>query len=123
MNMPTETAKYLINVQDGINNLERATIAMVLATTASKDSDAALFVTSDATNMFVKGAVNGLAADGHEPIADLMSQFMGNGGKVWVCPICVKTKGIQADELVDGVEIAGAPKTMAYLQSGAMLLA
>ena len=32
-------------------------------------------------------------------------------------------KGLGADDLIDGVEIAGAPKTMAYLADGAHVLA
>jgi hypothetical protein len=30
---------------------------------------------------------------------------------------------MSADELIEGVKIAGAPKTMAFLESGARLLA
>ncbi len=121
--MNTQTQKFLVNCQEGFNNLERATISFILAVSASKENDAAIFVTSDASDLLVKGAAEGAVAQGHEPIMDLMSQFLGNGGKIWLCPVCAKTRGIQADDLVEGVEIAGAPKTMAYLASGAMILA
>jgi predicted peroxiredoxin len=53
---------------------------------------------------------------------DLLNGFLGNGGKIWLCPACVKAKGMSADDLIEGVEIAGAPKTMAFLESGARLL-
>lgn len=115
--------KYLINCQDGTNNLERATIPFILGVSASKTGEAAMFATADAVPLFVKGAADGLVADGHEPLSDLMAQFLGNGGKVWLCPVCVRARGIRESELVDGVEVAGAPRTMAFLQSGAKLLA
>jgi predicted peroxiredoxin len=65
----------------------------------------------------------GVKAEGYEPVLDLLNGFLENGGKIWLCPACVKAKGMSADDLIEGVEIAGAPKTMAFLESGARLLA
>lgn len=115
--------KYLVNCQDGTNNLERATIAFILATTASKTHETAMFITADAADLFVKGTMDGLAAEGHEPIANLVAQYQGNNGKIWICPVCLKTKGITEQDLVDGVEVAGAPRTMEYLATGGLMLA
>ena len=115
-------AKYLVNCQDGENSLEHATIKFILAATASKTHETAVFITSFATDLMVKGAADGLAHDNLEPIADLIAQYLGNGGKIWVCPVCVTSKGLTADDFIEGVEIAGAPKTMEYLATGGMLL-
>lgn len=115
--------KYLINCQDGTNNVERATISFVLAASASKTAEAAIFLTSDASILCTKGGADGLAHDNMEPVKDLIDQFVGNGGKLWLCPVCAKTHGISEDDLIEGAEIAGAPKTMAYLAEGARLLA
>ncbi|MEO0424402.1 MAG: DsrE family protein [Pseudomonadota bacterium] len=117
------SAKYLINCQDGTNNLERATISFILAVTASKTAETAVFVSSDASDLCCKGALDGLVADGYEPIAGLVHDFLANGGKIWLCPACVRAKKISETDLIDGVEIAGAPKSMAFLASGAHLLA
>lgn len=119
MNQP----KYLLNCQEGANNLERATISFVLATTASKTAETAVFITADATHLCTRGGADGLRAEGMEPLNDLMNQFLGNGGKIWLCPICAKVKGITEQDLREGVEIAGAPRTMAFLSEGARLLA
>ncbi|MBZ2169929.1 MULTISPECIES: DsrE family protein [Marinobacter] len=115
--------KYLVNCQDGANNLERATIAFILATTASKTHETAMFITADAADLFVRGAMDGLAAEGHEPIANLVTQYQGNNGQIWICPVCLKTKGIAEQDLIEGVEVAGAPRTMEYLATGGMMLA
>ena len=120
--MSTEQ-KILINCQDGRNNLERATISFILAVTASKTCETAMFISSDASSLCVQGATEGLVADGYEPIKDLVSNFIANGGKLWLCPACAKAKGITQGDLMPGVEIAGAPKSMAFLASGAQLLA
>ncbi|WP_428356884.1 DsrE family protein [Methyloprofundus sp.] len=121
--MTTTTEKYLINCQEGANHMERATISFILAVTASKTSEAAVFITSDASQLCLKGGADGLTSEGLEPIADLIQQFVQNGGKIWLCPVCAKVKGITQDDLITGVEIAGAPKTMAFLASGAKVLA
>ncbi len=115
--------KYLVNCQDASSNVERATIALILAVTASKTAQTAIFVSAEGAQICVKGAVDGLVAEGYEPLADLLSQFEQNGGTLWLCPACAKAKGITAQELISNAEIAGAPKTMAFLQSGAKLLA
>jgi predicted peroxiredoxin len=121
--MNDSTAKYLINACEGENNVERATISFILAVTASKTCETAVFVTSNASYLCVNGGADGLVAEGYEPLKDLMNTFVANGGKLWLCPACAKAKGIAENDLIEGVEIAGAPKTMAYLESGAKLLA
>ena len=117
------TQKILINCQDGLNNIERATISLILAVTASKTNETAMFVSAEASHLLVKGAVDDLQAPGYEPMADLLHAYLQNGGQIWLCPACVKAKNLSADDLLDGVEIAGAPRTMAYLANGAQLLA
>ena len=121
----TETSKpmYLINCQEGANNPERATISFILAVTASKTAEAAMFMTSNASTLCVKGGADAVVAMGYEPLRDLMAAFLANGGKIWLCPACAKAKGIAASDLTEGVEIAGAPRTMAFLAAGAQLLA
>ncbi|MBV1882067.1 MAG: DsrE family protein [Pseudomonadales bacterium] len=115
--------KYLINCQEGSNNIERATISFILAVTSSKSNETAVFMTSDASMLCVKGQTDGMVAEGYEPLKDLIATFIDNGGKIWLCPACVKAKGITEGDLLSGVEIAGAPKTMAFLANGAQLLA
>lgn len=115
--------KILINCQDGTNNLERATISFILAVTASKTCETAVFVSSNASDLCVRGGCEGLVAEGYEPLADLVATFIANGGKIWLCPACAKAKKIAQADLMSGVEIAGAPKSMAFLASGAQLLA
>lgn len=121
--MNNSNEKFLINCQDGANNVERATISLILAVSASKTSETAIFLTADAAQLCVEGGTEGLKAPGYEPMSHLLSAFVENGGKIWLCPACAKAKDIQPEQLVTGAEIAGAPKTMAFLASGARLLA
>lgn len=119
----TTEHKYLVNCQEGANNVERATVSFVLAASASKTAETAVFLTADASRLCTRGGADGLHAEGMEPLDNLIEQFIGNGGKLWLCPVCAKAKGITEDELREGAELAGAPKTMDYLANGAHLLA
>ncbi len=115
--------KYLINAQDGTNNIERATISYILAMSSSKTCETVLFVSAEAAALCIKGGVEGLVSEGLESLADLQAAFLQNGGKIWLCRACAVAKGITAADLIEGVEIAGAPDSMAFLASGAKLLA
>ncbi|MEH6580987.1 MAG: DsrE family protein [Halioglobus sp.] len=115
--------KILVNCQDGPANIERATISFILAVTASKTRETAMFMSADASELCLQGRCDDLVAEGYEPLKNLVASFLENGGKIWLCPACVKAKRMTESDLMAGVEIAGAPKTMAFLASGAQLLA
>lgn len=121
--MTNYSEKYLINCSHGGNDVERATVSFILAVTASKSAETAVFATSDAAELCIKDGAKNLIAEGYEPLPDLIEAFVDNGGKIWLCPACAKAKGISAEDVIDGVEIAGAPKSMAFMASGAQLLA
>jgi predicted peroxiredoxin len=124
MSLSTATQqKILINCQDGNNNIERATISFILAFTASKTAETAVFITAEALQICVKGNMQKMLAEGYEPLSDLVYGFLKNGGKIWLCPACAKAKNVTQDDLIEGVEIAGAPKTMAFMAAGAQVLA
>ena len=121
---PTETnAKFLINCQHGSDDPERATISLILAVTAAKNNEAVIFATSSASDLCVIDGAEKVHAEGYEPASDLLDAFVSNGGKIWLCPACAKAKNITTDDLVTGVEIAGAPKSMDFLASGGKVLA
>lgn len=115
--------KILINWRDGASDPEQATVTLILAVTSSKSCETAVFVAAEASELVRKGVADGIQAPGYEPLADLLQAFLANGGRLWLCPACVKAKGIDEAQLLDGVEVAGAPRTMAFLASGAQVLA
>ena len=120
----TETSqKYLINCQHGSDDPERATISLILAVTAAKNNEAVIFATSSASDLCVTGGADQVHAEGYETASDLLDAFITNGGKIWLCPACAKAKNISEDDLVAGVEIAGAPKSMEFLAAGGKVLA
>jgi predicted peroxiredoxin len=116
-------SKFLVNANYGPDNAEKATISFILAFTSSKTHETAVFAASGAADLLVKSKRPTVHAQGYEPLNGLIDGFVENGGKIWLCPACAKAKGVAQEDLIEGVEIAGAPKTMAYLESGARILA
>ena len=68
--------KYLINCQDGSNNPERATISMILAFTASKTCETAMFVSAEASQICVKGGADSINAEGYESLRSLLDGYI-----------------------------------------------
>ena len=47
---------------------------------------------------------------------------VGRGGRLWACTPCVKARGYQQIDLIDGVEITGASKMHELIKAGAATL-
>ena len=69
-----------------------------------------------------KGGADDVSAPGYAPVKELLDEFIGKGGSIWVCRVCASVMNITDEDLVDGVQIGGAPDTMAFLESGAKVL-
>jgi len=123
MTIATEQQKILINCTNGANDVERATVAFILAlSTASNNAETAVFATADAAKLCTRGGADNLTADGYDPLDELMEDYINVGGKIWLCPVCAKAKGITEEDLRPGVELAGAPRTMDFVSRGAQVL-
>ena len=47
---------------------------------------------------------------------DKIAAFIEKGGKVLACPMCMKISGVEAENLVPGIEVSGANIMMTKLQ-------
>ena len=55
----------------------------------------------------VRDVAVGVACDGCPPIAELLTRYLGAGGRFLVCPICVNAKHLQDAPWIDGATIGG----------------
>ncbi len=117
------TDKYLINCQHGGDDLEKATVAMIVAGAASAmDGETAVFMTGESVRLATKGGVDGLAVEKYPPLTDLFEAYAENGGRLWVCPACAGARGIGAEDLIANAEIAGAARTIGFINDGAKVI-
>jgi predicted peroxiredoxin len=48
-----------------------------------------------------------------------MKDFLARGGRLWACTPCVKARGYEQTDLIEGVEITGASKMHELIKAGA----
>lgn len=107
----------------GKEDVERATLAFVVANAGlTSGQEMTMLLTIEGVRVATKGYSAGLQSDGFLPLSDLVTQFVANGGQLWVCGACAKPRGITADDLIDGATIVGAASAVELMVNGAQTL-
>ena len=115
--------KVMVNNTHGKDDVERATLAFVMGNAAlSSGQEATLLLTVDGVWVATKGYAAGLQADGFAPLADVVQQFVKNGGVIWVCGACAKPRAIMAEQLIEGAQLVGAATAVEAMVNGAQTL-
>jgi predicted peroxiredoxin len=81
-----------------------------------------IFLTSSAVDLVRKRAHEGLVVHPLEPLNALIKDFLSRGGRLWACTPCVKARGYEQSDLIEGVEIAGSSKIHELIKNGAATL-
>jgi predicted peroxiredoxin len=102
---------------------ERSSVALTIANGGlTAGLQVSIFLTSSAVDLVRKRAIEGLVVHPLEPLAALVKDFLARDGRLWACTPCVKARGYQQADLIDGVEIAGASKMHELIKAGAATL-
>ena len=80
------------------------------------------FLTSSAVDLVRKRAVEMTQVPPLEPLKSLVEDFIRRGGTVIACTPCVKARGYEQSDLIDGVVIQGASSILEPLKQGAASL-
>src|SRR5487761_2619263 len=114
--------KVLINLATGMEDVERVLVAFLVATAALAQGDeVVVWATKDAVRLGLPGEAVGEACEGCPPLQRLFQQFADGGGELWLCPICVNSRGLVDAEKVPNARIAGATPTLEWAGSDAMV--
>ncbi len=108
--------KVLINLATGMEDPERVMISFLVAGAALERGDTvAMFLTKDAIRLAVPDHAQGEACDGCPPLERLFEQFAAGGGELLVCPICIKSRGLDESTFVDHARVCGATPMLEWL--------
>ena len=113
----TETAaqaprpRLVVKVTCGAEEPERSTQGLTVAATAlASGAEVSLWLTGGAVALAVRGAQGFALAHAADPL-ELLGSVLEAGpweGVVTVCTQCAARRGLEQDDLLDGVRIAGA---------------
>jgi predicted peroxiredoxin len=115
--------KLVIVISRGLDD-ERSSVAWSIANAGvASDMEVTVFLVAAGVDWVRKGA----AEVAHlNPLDPPMKQMIGNilehGSGILVCPPCAKVRGYGAEDLVDGVTVAGAPAMLEVVKQGAATL-
>jgi predicted peroxiredoxin len=78
-----------------------------------------IFLTSAAVDLVRKRSIDMTHVAPLEPLAAMVKDFLARGGTLWACTPCVKARGYEQQDLVDGVVITGASVMHEKIKTGA----
>lgn len=116
--------KLIFSCSHGKEDPERAILPFVAANTAAiAGQEAVVLLTIEGVWLGTRGGADGVAREGFPELSPLLTEFVENGGEVWLCGTCAKPRGITDEQLVDGAKITGAANIVEHVINGAKTLA
>jgi predicted peroxiredoxin len=84
--------------------------------------DVSVFLTSASVDLVRKRAIDSTVVPPLSPLRELVQDFMKRGGAVYACTPCVKARGYEQSDLIEGVVISGASVMHERIKQGAATL-
>lgn len=119
----SDRKKLVIVNSRGLDD-ERSSVAWSIANTAAASAmDVTMFLVAAGADWARKGAADVARPNPMDPtVSDMIANFLGNGGRILVCPPCAKVRGYTANSLLESVTLAGAPVMLEEIANGAAAL-
>ena len=120
--MQTATDKLVVLMTKGIDS-EMSSVAFTIANAGlTAGLKVSVFLTSTAIDLVRRGGQRLTQVAPLDALAALIEDFQKRGGTIWACPPCVKSRGYEQADLIDGVIIVGASAMHAEIKQGAATL-
>lgn len=111
--------KFCVTLTFAKDNTDKATVAFVIANAAlGSEKDTMVFLMAEGVRLSQQGYADDIHEEGFAPLKDLMTNFVGAGGKIWVCSPCFKRRKLDEARLVAGATIVGGAKLVEFLSDG-----
>jgi predicted peroxiredoxin len=81
-----------------------------------------VFLTSASVDLARKRALETAVVPPLSPLRELVQDFIKRGGTLWACTPCVKARGYEPQDLIEGVTISGASVVHEQIKQGAATL-
>jgi predicted peroxiredoxin len=113
-------AKMVVSITHAADDVDRATVGMVVANAAAASGvETIVFLSSEGAHLGKRGFADDLHEEGFKPLAELIADFQTGGGQFWVCSPCFKKRGYGEADLIASSTIVGGAKLVEALVAGA----
>lgn len=120
--MSENPRNLVILISSGLES-EKSSVAFTIANGGiTAGLKVSVFLTSSAVDLARKRAVDMTQVHPLEPLQDLVQDFLKRGGVLWACTPCVKSRGYEQSDLIEGTIITGASAMHELIQAGAATL-
>ncbi len=120
--MESNARKLIVLITKGIES-ELSSVALTIANGGlTAGLEVSLFLTSTAIDLVRKGGQDMTHVQPLQPLGALIAEFIKRGGVIWACPPCVKSRGYEQKDLLEGVTIMGASAMHTEISEGAATL-
>jgi predicted peroxiredoxin len=113
--------KVIIGLSHGLDDPESVLISYLMGVEGlRKGKQVLMWLTKDGVRLATTGFAEQVEVPGAPAVPDLHKEFIEKGGRFYACPVCVKTRGIQDEPLVESAEVKGAPSVYEFAEGGAL---
>jgi predicted peroxiredoxin len=111
--------KFCVSLTCAKDNTDKATVAFVVANAAvASDKETMVFLSTEGVRLSQRGYSDDIHEEGFAPLKELMANFVGAGGHIYVCSPCFKRRNLDENNLVPGATIVGGAKLVEFLSAG-----
>ena len=113
-------AKICVSVTHAKDDCDKATVAFVVANAAvASGQETLVFLSTEAVRLAVKGYADDIHEEGFAPLKQLLDNYLAAGGTLFVCSPCIKKRGFDESQIIDGAQVVGGAKLVEFLAQGA----
>ncbi len=113
--------KVVIGQTHGLDDPESVLIGYLMGVEAlRKGKQVVMWLTKDGINVATSGFAATVEVPGAPSVLELHEEYVERGGRFFACPVCVKTRGLQDADWVEGAEVKGAPSVYEFAEGGAL---
>ena len=118
-----EQNKIVIVISRGFDD-ERSSVAWSIANASvASNMELTVFLVASGVDWVRKGGAGVARLNPVDPpVGDMIQNVLAKGARILVCPPCIKVRGYDGKDLIDGVTVAGAPAMLEVVKQGAATL-
>jgi predicted peroxiredoxin len=115
--------KLVVVITRGLDD-ERASVAWSVANGGiASDLEVTVFLAAAGVDWVRKGAADAARLNPLDPpMKEMVENVLKHGAGILVCPPCAKVRGYGAEDLLEGITLAGSPAMHEIIKQGAATL-